>query len=84
MSYRVAPYSGDLWCVRDGYSEVVGGPYDTRGKASSEMGRLEAIEAERATKKERKCMTCGVKFMSEGIHERLCKTHRRMSQPVAL
>lgn len=34
---------------------------------------------QRPKMRERKCMTCGAPFMSEGPHNRLCNTHRHDS-----
>lgn len=61
---------GTYYVMRDGVE--VAGPYHNHGRAEERLGVLEA----RAAKVQRKCMTCTQPFMSEGPHNRMCKSCR--------
>lgn len=79
MSFRVAPYSGGMFCVKDGYSEVVDGPFATRKEAQHAKVKLDNRTVKNATERKRPCMRCQKVFLSKWIGNRLCPNCRNVS-----
>ncbi len=66
----------NVWYVRHESGRRASEIFDTRREAQDDCDRLEK-EAHEQTHKPRKCMCCGMRFVSEGIHNRLCVDCRR-------
>ena len=83
MNVHVEP-QGDQWVVKGPSGKVLGGPFAERWRANQKVRHLGMKEDPKIDTKPRKCMACPTMFDSEGPHHRLCDTHRKQSQPVAL
>lgn len=78
--WRVEFVRGSGWFVVSpdtGYSAQA---FDNRNSALTSLGRAKSAAAKTARCRERACMTCGQKFLSEGFHNRLCRSCRHRGQ----
>lgn len=73
MVFRI-PRRG--YVVLDPSRRVVGDFGSSRGMAETRCGHLNAELARQEKRGPRPCMCCGMTFVSEGIHNRLCNRCR--------
>lgn len=71
--------SGTHYYIMKNGAEVMG-PFGSHGRAQDV--RDELIRKERM--RERPCITCGIKFMSEGPHNRMCDDCRAKASNMGL
>lgn len=74
--YSVITGHGRFW-VRDQRGDRVSGFFATRDAARVRLEELERKQTATERSRERPCMCCGTKFMSRGIHNRLCQNCSR-------
>lgn len=72
QTFEVKREGFGYWVLENGVT--VEGPYSHQ-VAEEACTRLQR----EASMEERNCMTCGEKFMSEGIHNRMCRNCRSQS-----
>ncbi len=70
---------GDVYLVLNSRGVQVGAPKGNRDDALTFIG-VQLDKGKLSQRKPRACMCCGVEFLSEGIHHRLCNRCRRQSE----
>lgn len=78
---RYQPGSG--YYVADDIGRQVGGFLDTRDRAAERRDSLQSEAEAKLKRGVRSCLCCQTKFLSEGIHNRMCDPCRRRAEGMA-
>lgn len=83
MTHYALARSGYYWVVEDADGTRCSGEYTDPALAEMRRASLQDAADRQARSRQRACLCCGNIFRSEGAHNRLCDTCRKMSMQMA-